>query len=300
MDIVCWHRMQLPLPAQWAIVRHGVKSAGGRLVWIDRRDQRMQLAWLHAPSRPDIDRAMNDYRSVDLQQDASATFADMPELNGWVGMITTTTTQCFTRAVRYEPDVQRWIELTLTWPQQTRDISLEQKMLQGFVLQPSDENERWRAFGMDLSLTAVINDKGPSHLEQVMPLPADVRWKFLQPASGSEWIIRKVGMLESWFDGSLQEMLRRQRAEVALEIEPLLIQGHAGFVGVSALLQARITRLWRRRKQCVDVVWHCPQSRSVWQVTCMGFIGKEDRPWEAVVAHCCPRHSSSIVAEQIS
>jgi hypothetical protein len=289
--VTCWHRMIVKLPAQWAIVRHGVKESAGRLVWIDRRDQRMQLAWAHSATRPDIARAMTDYRSLDLQDDANATFKDLPALQGWMGLVTYSRLRTVTRAVRYEPQLERWIEVVLNWPGQQRDESLEQDILLNFSIDPMTQGAQdWQAFGVKLTVTPAAHQPHPCVLKQVTPLPADVRWQFHQPATKSQWTLRKAGMLETWFDGSAEDLLRRQHAGQKLEIQRVFMQGHEAFLGITAVPQARITRLWRRKKQCLDVVWHCPESKAVWQATYVGDAPVESSPWQAIIAHCCGSH----------
>lgn len=269
-----WLGMAVDVPTDWAIVRHAVDTEKGRLVWMDRRRQRMQLSWLACPSRPEMRQVIADYRNMDLEFDEDVQFAKLPKINDWIGL-RSSGKRCLTRAARYEAHADRWVELVLEWPDKV-DARVERHVCESFDM-TEVETGHWRAFGVDMT---VANDW---ELLRVDAMPADVSWLFSRPKQ--ELIVRKLGMLPTWFDGNMRMFVQRQLKDQPVTFSDIVVNGHTAVMAQSREPAARVKRWVGQQRRRHDCVWQCEQQQTLWQVTRIG--GNADGEQMQVDVRCC-------------
>ncbi|MHB1158591.1 MAG: hypothetical protein ACYC26_17340 [Phycisphaerales bacterium] len=274
---VIWLGMRVDVPADWAMVRHSMKLTGGRLVWMDRRHQRMQLSWRACPSEPDVGQALSDYRGMDLSRDERSRFEALRGYGHWRGL-RTFGERNLTRAASYLSAAGRWVEVVMEWPNGW-DAEMERAVLESFALEDGDAKPRhWRAFGMEMTVSAEWE------LLRVDARPADVSWMFSQHRR--ELIVRKMGMLDTWYDQDARRFVRRQLPDSTIDFKPTVMRWHEALLGESAEPMARIKRWMGGGRMRQDWVWHCESSDALWQVTVLHPHGGVIEPDEVRV-DCC-------------
>jgi hypothetical protein len=260
---IAWLDMRLRVPADWEIVRHSVRTAAGRLVFVDRREQRLLLTWADCPTPPDTDRLFADYRARDEVTAATP----LPVTDGWSGYRTAT----LTRAGRYDPHHRRWIELTITAPGQ------ETALLQQFAIATTNHRREWRAFGFavetpaDWSLAAV----------DIQPAAATCTFR----RQRAEVRVRRLGMTETWFKGDLEKFLQPQ---VTGTFRTMTHRSHPAGLVESREVGHRWQRLLGRLRPRHDLAWHCPVNHAVFQLTTLSAA-----PVDEIVVRCCGEETGS-------
>ncbi len=200
---VDWMGMHLELPVDWEIAGHSAHEPRGRLVFVDRRNQRLLLSWAKAPRPPDPKRLMKDYRSRELTDNPDCGFKNLPGGTGWYGYRRLDGEGSLSRAGMYDRERSRWMEITICWPGDTYDHALEEQLLRRFNSTPPDTGvTRWQAFDLDCRV--------PSEwaLNYATVKPADVKLSF-QNGKSEVWI-RRIGMADAWYRGDLEAFLRKE------------------------------------------------------------------------------------------
>ena len=196
-----WLGMAFFVPRDWEIVRHSVRCEAGRLTFVDRRAQRLQLGWVRCRSTPAVDRMISDYQARDQEEDAGYRFRSV-ERGIFRGYRRVGGPMPLTRAGTFDEKGKRWIELTIPWHERY-DAGLERALIDGFdLVAPGEEAVRWRAFG----LTAEVPPGWRLHRARVWPGETELRFRM----GKGEAQLRRIKSLEDWFDGNLLAFLRRQ------------------------------------------------------------------------------------------
>ncbi len=260
---VVWMGMRFRTPSDWEIVSHSTRLARGRLVLIDRRRQRLQLSWAHCDSRPDLKRAISDYRDRDRQDDPDCTFANLAGQAGWRGFARSGESDDLTRAGRYLHKRNLWVEMTIAWPA-GRDANVERRVLDSFktVAAPSptvieaDDVEamsptHWRVFGLD-----IVAPAGWA-LTAATVKPADVAIEF-----AAAWdpyrtaTVRRLGMIDSWFKGDARGFLQKQAGyDVECRFHSGMWSNFTAALAVSVEPATRFKRLTGRGRTRRDIAW---------------------------------------------
>jgi hypothetical protein len=272
-----WLGMRLIVPADWEIVRHSVRPEKGRLVLVDRRRQRLQLSWVRTAA-PAVDRALADYRSLDLAENPARTFSPGPSVGRWRGFRRHDGQAVLTRAGQYDPRVQRWIEIAVEWPDGL-DADGEQAILESFTAF-ADEPNRWRAFSLDVRTPPTWT------LEQADVKPADAALTFREGARSAR--VRRLGACDAWYDGNLESFLRKEAVGGAkAATSPRQHNGHPACLGESRLTRSRLGEWLGLGRPRRDLVWRCPEADALFHVT-TDASGPAVPP-ERFVVRCCGR-----------
>jgi hypothetical protein len=278
-----WLGLRLLVPADWEIVRHAVNPQRGRLVWVDRRHQRLQLSWAQSQTAPDPDRLFADYQARDRQADADATFERLPADTGWAGYRWLTGKPPLTRAGRFDRARHRWIELVIAWPT-GYDETLETGLLRSFdTADPRDERVRWRAFGLD------VQTGRDWELSAAVVNPADVSLRFR--CGRSEAVARRLGMPHIWYNNDPErfltaELTPKKGPPPELKFAATSHRDHRGCRCDSLEPGQRAGRLLGRLRQRRDLVWECGRAHAVFQLTTFSPPKTPVQPAEFVI-RCC-------------
>jgi hypothetical protein len=243
---IAWLRMQLHAPAHWELVRHGTQPAAGRLVLVDRCHQRLLLRWAACETPPEPDRLWQDYRTLERSRHADCRFDPLAPDTGWAGFRRHAGGDTLTRAGRFAPELRRWIEMTLSWPD-GHDEQLETAVLRAFSIRATD---RIRAFGCDLTPPAGWTLAAA----EIKPAQAELRFT----CGRHEVRVRRLGMLEAWYDGDAPAFVRRQLGGVSADVGSALHRGHAVCHAESREAVARVRAFWQGRRSRHDYAWTCP------------------------------------------
>ena len=275
---VCWLDMRLAVPADWEIVRHSTKGEQGRLVLIDRRAQRMQLSWLAVERPPDIAHMLEDQKSRDLEDDDTSNIDNIDRVGRWRGYRALSDDRRVTRAAWYDQTRRRLIEIVLTWPDEV-DRALERELLDSFEcpLEPKGESH-WQAFGLDVTAPAEWD------MEKVTAKVADSVFRFRRDRA--EAILRRRGMTDEWFSGSVRGLVEEELDKGVVKTEDTRHRGHPACYSESREQVSRFRRISGQARVRRDLVWHCPESRAVFRVTTLSRRREPVMP-SAFDLRCC-------------
>jgi len=278
LQTIEWFGMRLWVPAEWEMASHSVRSERGRLVFVDRRRERLQLSWADVRSAPDLAQAMDDYRRRDAQRQPDCTFRNL-RVGRWTGFRSAGAGGALTRAGLYDKPRRLWIEMAIAWPDQ-HQAELERTILQRFELDgPAAATSRWQALRLDVELPRVWT------IEDVDARPADVSMRF---ACGRDrTIVRRSGMLEAWFDGNLESVIRRSVGAVAATLRHVTVSSHPAVRSDSRERGRGLVELFGRPRSRASLAWVCPAARALYQVACR-FSARRPVDPEAIIVRCCP------------
>ncbi len=257
---IVWLGMRLTVPAEWDIVRHAVSPQNGSLSLVDRRRQRLQLSWRELQRSPDVSRMIQDYKSRDAEQRPNAKVRELPEVNGWRALRRTNDENSLTRALRYEPECKRLIELALPWPLGVEE-EIEELVLETFEVDvpAGDAPTDWRAFGLDVS--APVGWR----LKSVKAQAGQTKLTF--ESEGKQAVLRRLSAAELWYNGQPDAWLEKDLSAAPDRIEMFRHRGHQACLGQSLEPTTRFEKILGRARQRRDLVWHCPVDHALYQIT---------------------------------
>ena len=265
-----WLGLRLLVPEQWQIVRHGLVSDAGTLVLVDRRHQRLNLSWTQCRNPPDLSRLVSDY----LGKEADVEEAGPPERfrcgRHWRGLRQRKPSgEVINRGVLYHAETSRLIELLVTLPPGTdEDQRLVDQILRSFrVTAGAEDCRRWNAF--DIALTTPPDFRLAS--SSVKPADATLRFVLVDAARGkptrTEATVRRLGMARSWYEGSLERMVRAHYPEQRfVESGEIRHQGSEGYFARGVEPGPPVKRMLRRLRERRVLCWHVPEQNAVYEL----------------------------------
>ncbi len=279
-----WLGMRFCVPPDWEIVRHSPSGKSGSLVFVDRRRQRMQLSWTECPSRPDTVRIFEDFRARDRAEVPDCTLGEIFKRKQWKGYRRGSDGNVLTRCGLYDRKNCRWVDLVLLWGSQP-DEKLEAQILDSFcthcpVLRPM----RWQAFRLDMESPPLWE------LETAEVKPGRVSMAFRHKTARAS--VTRLGAPDAWFDGHVENFLRRQVGDVEGRFGIRTKEGHEACTFVGKERHFHLRWLVGRRHVRSDVAWHCPQCHAVFQVMTMA-PGKVTVKPEDFTVNCCGKGNGS-------
>ncbi|MBC8074868.1 MAG: hypothetical protein H7Y32_02230, partial [Chloroflexales bacterium] len=199
-----WLGLGLSVPDGWEIVRHSLSAEVGSLRFVDRRRERLVIAWAQCKTAPDLSRLVEEMR-----REAEAGAGCQPFRYGpWRGIQhIQADRERGIHAVRYHAETSRLLEAHVFGAEAAEpEQSLSRAILgQLRVLGSAHTSCRWRAFNLAL--------KTPDNFALLSAdvAPADVRLRFEHRAgAGTRAAItataQRLGMVSSWFDGDLARL----------------------------------------------------------------------------------------------
>lgn len=196
-----WRHIAMRLPADWEMLQFSSEFARGRCAFADRYQFRCEISWRNVPGEPDYDRMVSDYLNK-LKSEKKIENGTREQKSGWHGIRGIINGENTSRFGRYIPEIGCLLEMVLLWPDPC-DHELEACALASIEARPPREHQEWQAFGMHITLPTSIA------FENCTSLPARAEFSFNDIKNGNAWSLSRRGMLPSWFDGNLQEWLRR-------------------------------------------------------------------------------------------
>ncbi len=262
-QMLAWMGMRWRVPRDWEVLHHSTDPVRGRLILVDRRRQRMQLSWARLDSRPDIEQAIADHRSRDMTEDPEVEMTDLLRPHGWLGYTRFAEKGALSRFTRYEPALEYWIDLIVSHPAR-HDPNLDEALAAGFEARTPgpDRPQHWRAFGLD------VQTPPEWKLSSTAVNAGDVTLRFAEKDGPSEVVVRRLGMIDAWFLGDVQQWLRHHIG-VMVEAEFTTVR-RGNESAVKATSREPGTR-WRRILGKLrirrDMAWVCDTAKSLICVT---------------------------------
>jgi len=267
-----WLGLHLEVPEDWEIVRHGLDPAGGRLVWVDRRRERLTLAWARCPARPDLERVVSDYRSRLAAELGAAAVRSPADVGGFRGVeaVGTEADRVVTRAVSWDAEGSRLLEVVMLGRASApADRALSRRLLAAIrVTGRAEQARRFRAFDVDVEAPPGLR------LVALSPRPGDVALTFRQVEAttrggvGGEATLRRLGMADAWYAGDLEAVLHRQEPGARFErVERLDRGGAASLLATGSEAGPRWRRALRRLRVQRSLAWECPAENAVYLVS---------------------------------
>jgi len=261
-----WLGLSFSVPDEWEIVKHSTDARRGTLMLVDRRRQRLQVSWSACATKPDEERIFDDFAARDKLSHPECTIGVPLRFQRWRGYRRTVGQTVLTRVGFYDKKSARWIDVAIPWLGQP-DEAVESPLLASFSTVELAEGMR-RVLAFDLDATAPVGweltgaDVGPSET---------VLWFGRGAGSLDRAAVRRVAMPETWFDGHLENFLKRQTAPMpgAFSLCKRGAYDACRFDGRERMFQARW--LVGRRIRRADVAWECPTDHAVYQVTATYF-----------------------------
>jgi len=276
-----WMGLALRVPGDWHIRQHGVSPAAGKLVFVDRRVQRMEILWSRPSQEPDIARMVR--HGIEAVQNDQPNLHISPHLpggiTGWEGFSYESNPRVY-RVLHYHADDNVLLQVTLSLDGIREDTHRQARGLLSAltVAENPDRATHWRAFGLDCRLPAACV------LRHAKVHPMDVRFEFdLMPerkhgfARPGSVVLRRLGMAGDWYEGDLLAYARRRttglRSEIRMEAgsTPPVCRVTTrvkapGFPGKFGAKHTEILRLWHNpatNSLFELTLTHVPQSEAV-------------------------------------
>lgn len=256
-----WLGMTLRVPHEWAIVKHAVSPQRGRLALVDRRRQRLMLAWSPCPDSPDWDRMLSDQESLELEAHPGASFERSVE-QGWQVLRRSDEGSGVTRAARYDRARRRVIELVIP-VNEPGDAEDELQVLTGFDVAPVEEGAGEAFCAFDLSIWV------PSgwRLAKVAVQPGQV--EVVHELGRASLTVRRLGMAESWLRGDAGSYLRQQLKLLKAQTMAMTWQGQPAWSIDRREPGPRIKAILGRLRRCTELVWLQPDANALVHATLM-------------------------------
>jgi hypothetical protein len=268
-----WLGIALRVPEDWQIIRHGLSPKKGRLSFVDRRRQRMELVWTRCDREPDLERMIDNQKSRELELDRQTEFQLRRGPKDWIAL------SCrgagptvVTRAVRFHRPSLRLIEANvLTQKDEPNAQELVWGLLGGIEVAGRAEQARhWSAF--DINVTVPPGYR----LIKTRVLPLDVTLRFgsgdapAGSARGPEVSVRRMGMAGAWYSGDPESLIRRDLDKVRFAgFQAAQLRGHPVTRAEGEERVAPFFRLLGRRRKVRILLWECEPENALYQVTAL-------------------------------
>ncbi|MBD3422530.1 MAG: hypothetical protein GF398_20635 [Chitinivibrionales bacterium] len=272
-----WLGLYFHTPLEWEIVRHGSKQDLGRLVFIDRRNQRMQLTWTACSGKPDVTRIFEDYRSKDREQYPECELSKAFRVAKWYGYHRTVDSKMVTRAAYFDKLYNRWLDVVLVWPdgynQQTADLFFKSFKTVG----SRNGVMTWQAFETHFTVPAQWR------LTSTEIIPARCTFTFEQDKD--QLVVCRHAMAKAWFDGDLEKYVRSRSSYYRGSYSIGSVNNHeaAIFRGNERRLSIRWFAGNRYRRHALS--WYCKAQEIVYSIETR-FVGRKPVDPQLVKLFC--------------
>lgn len=267
---ICWMGLSMHVPGGWQIRQHGISPEAGRLVFVDRRMQRMEVFWSRPAKEPDPARMIrHTVESMQEEHPDVHVSSRLPGgIPGWDGFSFDQNPRCF-RAVRYDADAQVLLQVTLTLDGIREDTNRQTRtILNGLsVAEHPDRASHWRAFGMDCRLPPGWALRGA----KVHPMDVTLRFEVnpnrkRRSADPGTVTIRRLGMAGDWFDGDLEAYARRRTTGLRSRIG-MDESCSGGCRVVTRVRKSGAAGVLRLKGSETLKIWHDPETNSLFELT---------------------------------
>lgn len=293
-EIVRWMGLRFRVPCDWQMVRHSKNAARGNLVFVDRRRERLEVHWLDCRQEPDVERMLDNQRSLALSQDAQAKTEPLNGLGAWRALRTLTRGAVISRAVRFDPKTQRLVELVLSSSEDEDVGEVFPWFCRHFELEArAQEALRWAAFDIHVRVPAGYR------LAEVDAKPCDALLEFEREdvegeAKAARKIrVRRMGLVDSWYTGDAPALIRSHAKKLKFaEFSPTVEANHPATMGLGIEAAPLVARLRGRQVHAMVRLWHCAVENALYEVTSSGYPRAPIWPPDLQV-HCRPHNHDS-------
>ena len=275
-----WHGVSLAHPADWELTSATVARGPCRLVFADRRCERMTVRWQTMKYVPNLARALEQREKADGK---TRELRDLPP--GWRGVLATGENGATVHAGRFFDGVRVLLEVILAW----RD-----------AWEPETAN---RIF----SLADVDAGKGATMAWEAMGIRADiprgyrmvrfcsevglVEWTFrAEGDKGGDLSLARLGVPNYWLKAPLAKWMESQleKGRMVSDTRAIVRNGHPGAEVVSRAAVKGWERLTGRQNVQCDAAWLCPVENRVYHLR-YGEVRAGGRPVPPAALHveCC-------------
>lgn len=205
-----WHNLAFSCPPDWEVLHFSKDPFNGRVILGDRESHRLEITWKRGSEEPDMRRLISDEQSR-FETNDRVTRVRALEHKDWLGIEVEAENFLSTRFARFFPGSSYLIEAVFLWPKRI-DTNLQNRVLENIKKLPESPH-RWKAFGLDIIFAQDWK------LQECSVLPAAAKLRF-KPEENSleELFFQRVGMLDSWLTGSVEDWLRNQIPQDRLTI----------------------------------------------------------------------------------
>lgn len=261
LDRTSWRGMQIDHPHDWELsVASGVDEPG-RLKFVDRLYERLDVRWKPLTYVPDLQKALEKYRP---DADRKAKVSDLSGApQPWQGIVRKLPKGTVVHAGRFFRNVRWLVEATVLWPRR-RNTELERTILAS--VQPLDPRApvlTWQASGLSLVLGREFD------LQTNQARVGRVAWTFTARAKGGpELTVERLAMAQYWLRQPLRDWLVEElpdRHEVIRQ-HVMDANGHRGEALISRGRVGRVASLRGLKEIRLDAAWQCPLEARVYHV----------------------------------
>lgn len=288
MQTTIWSNLRITHPADWALALLSPPGPRGRLSFVDRYVQRMDVNYRPVARPIDPEIILSHHRPTKRTGQAPRKLKRCPPM--WAGLEVRSTSGLAVYAARCFAEARMMVEVTILWPDEPRrarprDRHIEKQILAGLEPLPDDAPLRtWRALGLDVRTprTFGLNDwRAQAGL---------VRFEFEPPRGQTPEIAAERYALPETIAGDLEGWLKAQQPRRARirSVRPRSFNTHPAWEVVSAEphiapLLRNLIAPWMQR----DVAWLCPNSQKLYRLSLLARQRSEDIPLPDGLALCC-------------
>ncbi len=256
-------------------MRHGLSPALGNLCFVDRRRERLNVAWAAVKSAPDLGRLVHEWAGAACERGAPRGF----EHGSFSGLTLETAEGFETRVVSHHPGTSRLLELRIL--ARAGEEGLARELIAGFQIRGAGEPaRRYRAFGLDVITPSDFV------LRSAAAAPCDVTFCFERESAGSRsprlrFSARRLGMAETWFRGDYARLLAMKASGVkhgALQVVDL--GGREAYAAQGRCDEKRWVRLLGRAREERALLWSAPEENAIYLLRSEGPAGSVLDPLE--------------------
>lgn len=284
-ESIIWNGIALSIPSNWEMLQFSRNPEQGRCAFADRYQFRLELNWRQVDGPPDFDRMLSDY-SAQLEKDGMPAGQKLQH-GEWQGLEGSS----ITRWGRYMEEGGMLIELVFPWPE-AREIDGEAAVLDSLSLLHAGEptRQRWRAFGMDLSLSDQLE------LAHCDVRPAHAEWVFHDRKARTIEHFTRRGMVSEWLEEPVTDWLKSVvgSGQRAVEYEQSAATIAVGRHTIATLSGTqRLSVVPPRKTHITASAWICPNDGRLYSVIAKRSSTRSNGAAEhSSQLSCCPEFSS--------
>jgi len=262
--------MQIDHPHNWELsVASGIDEPG-RLKFVDRLYERLDVRWKPLTYVPDMDRAVEKFRpnaDRSSRKLSGGQGAKVSSLSGapepWRGVVRKLTQGTVVHAGRFFRNVRWLVEITMVWPRR-RNTELERAILSSVQAHDPDAATRaWQASGLSLELSRRFE------LRTNRARVGRITWTFTTHAKrGPELIVERLAMPKYWLRQPLREWLVEELPESHQVVRQAVadFNSHRGQILISRGRLGTVAKLRGLQEIRLDAAWQCPREGRVYHV----------------------------------
>lgn len=288
-EIVRWMGLRFRVPLDWEMVRHSKNSEKGSLVFVDRRRERLEVHWLDCQNEPDLERMVDNQRSLAQKEDPEARAEPLRGLGAWRALRITSRGSVVSRAVRYDAKTKRLVEVVVSSSEAEEVGEFFQWYCRHFEVEAKGSQAlRWAAFDIDVSIPSGYR----LCVAEIKPCDAVLEFEEVdaegEPVLAQRVRVRRLGLVDSWFTGDSKGLIRTHAPKLKFSAFSELMYGAHPATEASGVYPAPVfTRLRGRQVRTLIRLWACAAENALYEVSSSGYRRPPIWPTDLKV-HCRP------------